>query len=326
MTAPTREPSAERFAPATRPGAPPVRPGVATIGAPARPGTSDGAAVRTAPAPAVSAAPGAPAGQPRHPETAAQPHQPPAAAAPKTGGKKKRLLFLIPILLIAGWAAVTFGYRYWYDSTYFVMTENAQVTGDLVQVGSLNAGRIVIARVDVGDQVKSGQELAVIAIPQQVGSVPNGGAPVWGVTNTTDTKVSVTSPLDGIIAARMAYVGSTAAAGQALYAVVDPKATSVKANIEEDKIARVQPGQPVEVHADALGRTFNGRVESITPASAATFSLLPQGNTAGNFTKVTQLVPVKISVDTQGAILPLGTSAEVKIQVREPGGGVPWQP
>ena len=87
----------------------------------------------------------------------------------------------------------------------------------------------------------------------------------------------------------------------------------------------VQPGQSVEVHVDALDRSFEGRVEAITPASAATFSLLPQQNVAGNFTKVTQLVPVKISVDTGGVLLPVGTSVEVRIRVLADGGGLPWQ-
>ena len=58
----------------------------------------------------------------------------------KSRSRRKRFLLLIPILLIAVCASALFGYRYWYETTYFVSTENATVTGDLVQVGSLNAG------------------------------------------------------------------------------------------------------------------------------------------------------------------------------------------
>jgi membrane fusion protein, multidrug efflux system len=165
-----------------------------------------------------------------------------------------------------------------------------------------------------------------VSIPQQVGSVPFSGAPVLGETGNSDTQTSVRSPLSGIVAARLGSAGGTVSAGQPIYALVDPTQIWVKANIDEDKFGRVQPGQAVEVHVDALGRSFPGRVESVTPASAATFSLLPSQNTSGNFTKVTQLVPVKISVETGGVVLPLGTSAEVKIQVRQPGGALPWQP
>jgi multidrug resistance efflux pump len=236
------------------------------------------------------------------------------------------LLLLIPILLIAAGVSGTIGYRYWYESAYFVMTENAQVTGDLVQIGSLNAGRLLASYVDLGNEVKRGQELAVVGIPQQIGAVPSSGTPILGETGSGDAQVSVRSPLNGIVAARMAYAGSTVGAGQPLYTIIDPQQIWVRANIEEDKVARVQPGQPVEVHVDALGRSFPGRVDAITPASAATFSLLPTQNTSGNFTKVTQLVPLKISVDSGGTVLPLGTSVEVKIQVRESTAGFPWQP
>ena len=130
----------------------------------------------------------------------------------------------------------------------------------------------------------------------------------------------------GIVVARLSHVGGTVAAGQPIYSLVDPSRVWIKANIEETKLARLQPGQPVDVYVDALGYHFEGRVMAITPASAATFSLLPSQNASGNFVKVTQLVPVKIEVNAAGATLPLGTSATVRIKVREPGGGVPWQP
>jgi multidrug resistance efflux pump len=238
--------------------------------------------------------------------------------------RHRRLLLLVPILLIVGAVAVTMAYRYWYDSTYFVMTENTQVTGDLVQVGSLNAGRLLTTRVDVGDVVQQGQEIAVVGIPQQIGSVPFSGAPVLDETGNRDAQVAVRAPINGIVAARLGSAGGTVAPGQAIFDIVDPAQVWVRANVEEDKIARIQPGQLVEVHIDALGKTFAGRVEALTPASAATFSLLPAQNTSGNFTKVTQLVPVKISVDSGNVALPLGTSVEVKVQV-QPAGGLPWQ-
>lgn len=303
------------------------------------------AAVAAPPAPAPAAAPAsappaAPAAEPaRQPHTPspAPSHRPaggPASAAtpqqpaqPKKS-KRGRLLFLFPILLVilavGGWL----GYRYWYDSTYFISTDNASVTGDLVQVGSLNAGRIVATRVDIGKTVQAGQEIAVVAMPQEIGSTAQGAGPKIGVTGTTDTLVSVYSPLTGMVAARMGYVGGTVAAGQPIYALVDPSQIWIKANIEESSAWRVALGQTVEVHVDALNRDFTGRVDAITPASAATFSLLPANNASGNFTKVTQYVPVKIVVDTRGVVLPLGTSVELRIHVREPGSEfpLPWQP
>lgn len=264
------------------------------------------------------------------PHTSAPPHAAVthAVAAPRPNGKRRRLLLLVPILLVVLGAALTLGYRYWYDSTYFVATDNASVTGDLIQVGSLNAGRIVATRVDLGAHVRQGQELAVVAMPQQVGATTAGTAPKVDITGTTDTLVPVVSPIDGVVAARTGFVGATVAAGQPIYVLVDPRQAWVKANVEEGSVWRVAIGQPVEVYVDALHHRFSGHVEALTPASAATFSLLPSGNVSGNFTKVTQYVPVKIVVDTGGEVLPLGTSVEVKIRVREPGDvfPLPWRP
>jgi multidrug resistance efflux pump len=261
------------------------------------------------------------------PEASTAAPRPEVASSDQTRPKSRRLLFVIPILLVVGAIAFGFGYRYWYESTFFVSTDNASVTGDLVQVGSLNAGRIVATRVDIGDHVTRGQELAVVAMPQQVGAAA-GGAPKLDITGTTDTLAPVISQIDGVVAARSGFVGGTVASGQPIYTLVDPDQTWVKANIDESSIWRLVPGQPVEVHVDALNRDFPGRVLAITPASASTFSLLPSGNVSGNFTKVTQYVPIKVAVETSGVALPIGTSVEVKVQVREPTSALPmpWQP
>jgi multidrug resistance efflux pump len=247
---------------------------------------------------------------------------------PRVRNKRKRLFLLIPILLIAISASIVLGYRFWYETTYFVSTDNASVMGDLVQVGSLNAGRIVAVRAEVGRPVRQGQEIAVVAMPRDIGGSVTGAAPRMGLTGTDDSMVSVYAPLNGIVAARVGQVGGTVTAGQPIYTLIDPSQVWVRANVEEASAWRVNVGQTVTIHADALNRDFWGHVDAITPAAAATFSLLPSSNASGNFTKVTQYVPVKIAVDAAGVILPLGTSAEVRIHVREPGSEfpLPWQP
>lgn len=289
-----------------------------------------------APAATPSAPAPVPVDSPAHPSHPSHAHHarlrtandPVIRAGSRPKRKGRRLLLLIPILLVVIAASVIMGYRYWYESTYFVTTDNASITGDLVQVGSMNAGRIVATRVDIGAQVRQGQEIAVVAMPQELGGTTGGSAPRMGVTGNADTLVSVYSPLNGIVAARTGYVGGTVAAGQPIYALVDPSQVWVKANIEEGNAWRLAVGQTVQVHVDALNADLPGRVEAITPASAATFSLLPSGNVSGNFTKVTQYVPVKISVSSGGAVLPLGTSVEVRIQVRQPTEEfpLPWRP
>jgi multidrug resistance efflux pump len=236
-----------------------------------------------------------------------------------------RIIGLLAVLLVVGAVGAAVGYHFWYESTYFVVTENAQVTGDLIQVGSLNAGRIVATRVEVGQAVQAGQELAVVRIPQEL-AMPLGGTMVLEEPSAGDRLASVRAPVSGVVVARSSHVGGPVSASQPIYALVDPNRVWIRANVEETKLARVQAGQAVDVYVDALGQAFDGRVMAITPASAATFSLLPSQNASGNFVKVTQLVPIKIQVNTGGVILPLGTSATVRIKVREPGGGVPWEP
>jgi multidrug resistance efflux pump len=252
-------------------------------------------------------------------------HRPDPELVPRrrARGKRKRLLLLVPILATALAITIVFGYRYWYEATYFVATDNASVTGDLVQVGSLNDGRIVATRVDVGKPVREGQEIAVVAMPREIGNTAAGAAPRMGITGTDDSLVPVYSPLTGIVAARLGHIGGTVTAGQPIFYLVDPVQVWIRANIEESSAWRVQVGQAAAIHVDALNRDFSGHVDAITPASAATFSLLPANNASGNFTKVTQYVPIKIVVDTRGIVLPLGTSVEVRIQVREPGSEFP---
>jgi multidrug resistance efflux pump len=247
-----------------------------------------------------------------------------APAPPTPTRKRRRLLLLVPILAVVGLLALSFGVRFWYETTYFVMTDNAQVTGDLVQVGSLNAGRVVDAHLEVGQAVAKDEVIATVAVPQQVGTVPFGDTPLLDQTGSLNTQVPVRSPIDGVVAARLANVGGTVTAGQAIYALINPRQIWVNANVDEDKLERIARGEPVEVRSEALGRSFAGRVEAVTPASAATFSLLPAQNVSGNFNKVTQWVPVTVLVDSGETVLPLGTSVSVRIRVKE-GGPLPWQ-
>ena len=88
--------------------------------------------------------------------------------------------------------------------------------------------------------------------------------------------------------------GNRVQAGQNLLALVEAEVWVV-ANFKETQLAKMHPGQPVDVSVDALpGETFQGTIDSLAPASGAQFALLPADNATGNFTKVVQRVPVKI--------------------------------
>jgi membrane fusion protein (multidrug efflux system) len=106
---------------------------------------------------------------------------------------------------------------------------------------------------------------------------------------------TITAPASGVVSKKDIEVGQMVQAGQPLLAIVQGHDSWVVANFKETQLAGMRPGQPVEVEVDAYpGVTFHGRVESLSAATGAKFSLLPPDNATGNFTKVVQRVPVKI--------------------------------
>ncbi len=72
----------------------------------------------------------------------------------------------------------------------------------------------------------------------------------------------------------------------------------IVANFKETQLAKMKTGQAVDIKVDRIpNKTFKGRVQSMSPASGAEFSMLPPDNASGNFTKVVQRIPVKIVFD-----------------------------
>jgi membrane fusion protein (multidrug efflux system) len=105
----------------------------------------------------------------------------------------------------------------------------------------------------------------------------------------------LTAPVSGIVAKKNIEVGQMVQAGQPLLAIVDGQDMWVTANFKETQLAKMRVGQPVEVDVDAYpDKKFHARIESLSAATGARFSLLPPDNATGNFTKVVQRVPVKI--------------------------------
>ena len=237
-------------------------------------------------------------------------------AEPCCGARRRRSLrrLLLPLGAVVLIGAAFFGYSMYRDGQMYVSTDNAQITGTPVQVGSMNAGQVDSVIPSVGSTVHKGDTLAVIDLPSQVGVAQNG-QPKLGFLGAGDSSVTVQSPIDGVVIAVPATPGASVQPGQALVTVVDPSQLWVNANIDETNVDRLKVGQQVTVHVDALNADVPGRVQSITPATAATFSLLPTSNTSGNFTKATQQVPVRIAVNLGNQPVLLGSSVEVKIQV-----------
>jgi membrane fusion protein (multidrug efflux system) len=143
-----------------------------------------------------------------------------------------------------------------------------------------------------------------------------------GVIETQLRNTRIESPMTGIISKRWALPGDVIQPGQAVFSIYDLSHVWVTANFEETHLSAIRLHDKVAVRIDAYpGREFRGTVEQIGSNTAAQFSLIPPNNAAGNFTKITQRVPVKVSIDPpvdSGAedihLLP-GMSAEVKVRV-----------
>ncbi|MEM8727349.1 MAG: HlyD family secretion protein [Chlamydiota bacterium] len=129
------------------------------------------------------------------------------------------------------------------------------------------------------------------------------------------------APCDGIIAKRWIFTGAVIRPGQALFTMYGGEKVWVQAHLSEKKIEKVRLGDPVEIRIDAYpDKTFYGKVLTIKPAAASQFSVIPQNNATGNYTKVAQRIPLKISLDPppsdDGLYLFPGMNVEVKIKTR----------
>jgi membrane fusion protein (multidrug efflux system) len=107
----------------------------------------------------------------------------------------------------------------------------------------------------------------------------------------------VTAPADGIIGRKSVNPGERIQPGQQLMALTATANIWVTANFRETQIRRMRVGQPVEIHVDALGRDFTGKVESFPGGTGSVYSLLPPENASGNYVKVVQRLPVRIRFD-----------------------------
>lgn len=109
----------------------------------------------------------------------------------------------------------------------------------------------------------------------------------------------VLAPCDGRVARKTVETGQRLTAGQALLGVTENKVW-VLANLKETQLQHVRVGMRVKLKVDAFPKSsFTGRVDSIQAGSGATYSLLPPDNATGNFTKIVQRVPVKLTFDPE---------------------------
>ena len=141
-----------------------------------------------------------------------------------------------------------------------------------------------------------------------------------GIIETQLNNTAISAPMDGMISKRWVMPGDVVQAGQAIFSIYDLKNIWVTANIEETQMDRFQVGYPVTMKVYAYShQEFTGKIIQIGSNTAAQFSLIPPNNAAGNYTKITQRVPVKISIENHSGsdtaqLLP-GMSVYIKVKV-----------
>lgn len=128
------------------------------------------------------------------------------------------------------------------------------------------------------------------------------------------------APYDGVVGNLAVQAGDLVSAGKRLAALVPVSDLFIDANFKETQIAHLAPGSKVNIHVDAFDEEpLVGTVTSIAPASGSVFSMLPAENATGNFTKVVQRVPVRISLPKEAldsGKLRAGLSVVVDVDTR----------
>jgi multidrug resistance efflux pump len=182
-----------------------------------------------------------------------------------------------------------------YQGTFYYQTDNAKVDAAIYQLTANASGKLIRMNVSQGEGVKAGQILA---------EVENGPL--------------IKSPVDGTVTDIKMQPGDYATPADVLLVVAKTSNIYITANVEETNILKIQVGQSVSVTLDAYGRSFAGYVEDVNTVTESKLSGSQTSfTTSGTYTKVTQLIPVKIrlldDVDLSNII---GTNATIKIRIK----------
>jgi multidrug resistance efflux pump len=221
----------------------------------------------------------------------------PAGRRPFKRGTKIRLIMIGAIALIIALAFVIY---YVVDSRNYVTTNNAQVDGNQISIVAPATGTLIGWKGHQGTEVQSYQPIGRVAI--QAGY--------------SQPQVVIRAPGAGTIAVDNGVEGGFVTAGTPLAVAYDSGGVFVTARVDETEVDAVHPGASVKIDVDAFPDAhLTGQVAEVKTGAAGVFSLFPQSNTTGNFQKVTQVIPVKITIDDLlGLALAPGMSVTVKIR------------
>lgn len=127
----------------------------------------------------------------------------------------------------------------------------------------------------------------------------------------------ITAPCDGYTSRKEIQIGQLVQPGQTLLDLVDDSEVWVTANYKETQLSHIHPGSDVVIKVDAIpGKSFSGKVVSLSSATGAALSMIPQDNSAGNFVKVRQRVPVRIELSGDADLNLLRAGMNVECEVK----------
>ncbi len=240
-------------------------------------------------------------------------------------------------------ALIAAGYFYWQHTTLYPSTENAQVQAHIVQIAPLETGSVTDVKVHDFTAVKSGDVLVQldrapfeaalklaesrlsVAQQQATGTGPQAAAAKANAeqaqiavdqARTDLDRTTIKVPADGTVGKVRIRPGEIAKAGMGMFPLVDTSHWWVDANFKETDLARIKPGQTATITIDAFpSQKFTGKVEAVSRASNAAFSLMPSENATGSWVKVVQRFPVRIGLTLKPEDPAIGVGASAYVIV-----------
>ena len=214
---------------------------------------------------------------------------------PKTANRKISKTMIVAAAIVIVLAGLGIAGYFIYEGNFYYQTDNAKVDTTIYQLTANANGKLINMHVSQGDQVSAGQLLA---------RVENGPF--------------IVSPIDGTVIDVKLQEGDYAVPSNVVMFVAKTSDIYITANVEETNILKIYKGQSVSVSLDAYGRSFDGYVQDVNTVTSGRLSgSVTSFTTSGTYTKVTQLIPVKIKLSEDVDLTDIiGTNATVKIRIK----------
>lgn len=217
---------------------------------------------------------------------------------------KKILIIILALFVIAGGGI---GGYFWYQGQNYVSTDDARINGDIYRVMPRIPGKLTSLEVEDGDFINQDSII--------------GKQETKSLSSSQLELATLRAPISGVVIKTLAKEGEVLAPGQPVAMVVDPSNLYVSANIEETDLKKVRIGETVDITVDAYpDLTLTGTVREIGDSTNSMLSALPAMNTSGNFTKVTQRLPIEIEIagdEASSYNLSPGLNTTIRIHIKE---------